>query len=165
MVVSLFMDSGATFSPCGKYRHALWRIWDESLPLYMTVMLNPSTAGAVESDPTVSRQITRAQMLGYGGLLVGNAFDFRATDPKVMKAAEAPCSTENDRHLLEMAARAGIIVCAWGKDGAHLGRGAEVLALLGGYDLYALHINEDGSPGHPLYLSYKRVPVLWRSRL
>lgn len=164
---SLLIDSGAMFSECGKYRHSLWRIWDTSKPLLTMIMLNPSTAGETENDPTVARQIVRADMLGCGGLLVGNIFDFRATDPEVMKAEAVPSSCINDWHLFQMAMRAvssgGMIICAWGKDGAHMERGREVCGPLKTFPLHALRINKDGTPGHPLYIGYQVLPKLWRS--
>jgi hypothetical protein len=46
---------GAEFSPCGKYRYALWRIWDFKKPLAMFIGLNPSTADASKDDPTIKR--------------------------------------------------------------------------------------------------------------
>lgn len=164
MTPSLFLNSGATFSPCEKYRHMLWRIWDEALPLLMLLMLNPSTAGETANDPTVARQITRAGMLGMGGLLVGNIFDYRATDPGVMKDAAIPCSAENDHYILQMARRSlasgGKIICAWGTHGTHRGRSAEVVKLLAGMPLHALKVTT-GEPWHPLYLSYDLQPFRW----
>ena len=50
-------DNGAVFSPCGRYRYQLWRVWDPGRPLgcVMFLMLNPSTATDAEDDPTIRR--------------------------------------------------------------------------------------------------------------
>lgn len=162
---NLFLDSGATFSEDRMYRHALWRIWDTALPLLMMLMLNPSVAAQEASDPTVTRQIKRAVQLGCGGLLVGNIFDFCATDPRDMKKAELPCSGWNDNHLLTMARRTqdsgGVIVCAWGINGG--ARGVQVREMLANFPLHYLRLTQDGSPEHPLYIPYLCKPKRWKA--
>ncbi len=163
MIASLFVDSGAIFSDCGKYRHSLRRVWGEGPRLNM-LMLNPSKAGEVENDPTVSRQITRASMLGMASLTVTNIFDFIATDPKDMKREQFPCSTQNDFYIRSEAMKAiasgGMVVCAWGKDGTYRGRGKEVRRILRDVPLHALKVT-CGEPWHPLYLPYSLQPFPW----
>jgi hypothetical protein len=66
---------------------------------------------------------------------------------------------DNDRWLKEIAAKAGLIVVAWGKHGAHMDRAQAVLKLLAGYKLYCLKVNDDGSPQHPLYISSTQEPI------
>lgn len=99
--------SGAAFSPCGLYRIKLWRIWDEIKPLVMFLMLNPSTADDIDNDPTVERCQRRAQMLGFGGLMVGNIFAYQSTDPAGLHDPEDPIGAGNDEALIEMARRDG----------------------------------------------------------
>ena len=48
---------GAYLSECGWYRYLLWRRWQPSAPVVNFIMLNPSTADAVQDDPTVTRCI------------------------------------------------------------------------------------------------------------
>ena len=72
------MKSHATFSSCKKYRYSLFRIWDEDKPLVLFIGLNPSTADEKEDDPTIRRCINFAKQWGYGGLIMGNLFAFRA---------------------------------------------------------------------------------------
>lgn len=48
-------------------------------------MLNPSTADAEIDDPTITRCIGFAKSWGFGGLMVGNLWAYRATDPKELK--------------------------------------------------------------------------------
>lgn len=157
--------SGAIFSEDRVYRHILWRRWDTALPWVNLTMCNPSRAGATETDPTVTRQIERAKRLGCGGLLVTNAFDIVATDPRDMKRHQQPCSLENDRYVLEAANLAiesgGLVIAAWGSHAKHRGWDLQILDILNGIPLKAVAINDDGSPGHPLYVKYSVVPFDW----
>lgn len=156
--------SGATFSPCGKYRHLLWRRWDTTKPILNLVMLNPSKAGATESDATVTRQIKRATLLGYGSLFVTNAFDLISTDPLVLKSHPKPLSDWNDGAIIATAQNAiesgGMVIVGWGRH-CTKERRDQLLVLLMDIPLYALDTNIDGSPCHPLYIPYNAVPVRW----
>jgi hypothetical protein len=158
---SLFEDWGADISEDGVYRYLLWRIWDSSRPLLLFIMLNPSTADARSNDATIERCSRRAREMGFGGLLVVNIFAFRSTYPSELYRASDPIGPRNEAAILSAAARAGFIICGWGEDGALAGRGAAVLQLLRqhGYQPHALKINKDGSPRHPLYVSYATKPV------
>lgn len=145
---------GATLSACGLYRYQLWRRWDSALPAVNWIMLNPSTADASEDDPTIRRCVGFAKAWGYGGIVVTNLFAFRATDPRDMKKAADPVGPENDDAIVATAAGAGLVVCAWGAHGVHLGRSGEVLAMLfcGSVKTTALKLTSAGEPCHPLYL-------------
>lgn len=81
---TLLETNGAIFSDCEVYRYLLWRIWDDSLPRALLLMMNPSTADEVDNDPTVERQVRRVKMwplegceFKVGGLEVANAFAYR----------------------------------------------------------------------------------------
>jgi hypothetical protein len=149
----------AVFSPCRRYRYTLWREWIGGDGYAMVVGLNPSTADEVQNDPTVRRCIAYAKSWGFGGLCMTNLFAFRATDPQDMKAVADPIGPDNDRHLLDCARHAGVVVAAWGEHGVHLDRAAAVTQLLG--DLHYLRMNQSGQPGHPLYLPKALRPVRW----
>ncbi len=159
---SFAVKSGAKFSEDRVYRPMLWRIWDEAKPPLVICMLNPSKAGELESDPTVTRQIERAVRLGCGSLIVVNAFDVVATDPRDMKRHPKPNSDQNDGEIALACALAvakgGIVIAAWGSHAAHRGRHAELLALLRNIPLQAVALTKDGYPGHPLYISYDVAP-------
>ena len=157
-------ESTAVYSPCEQYRYLLTRIWDPAGPKALFVMLNPSTATEVQNDPTVERCERRARALGYGAFRVTNIFAFRATDPKVMRARADPVGPGNDAAIGESTLWADRIICAWGSHGAHLGRGAQVEALLRatGRPLWHLGLTQAGQPKHPLYIGYDRQPELWQ---
>ena len=137
-------ERSAVISECGRYRYCLRRRWgDESYALF--IGLNPSTADAVDDDPTIRRCGNFAADWGYGGL------------PAAMKAAPEPVGPENDAWLARLGADAGIRVAAWGVDGSHLGRDAAALALIP--DLRCLGLTKDGFPRHPLRLRRDTPPV------
>lgn len=156
------MKSGAEFSECKNYRYALWRIWDESMPLVMFIGLNPSTANETENDPTIRRVCAIAKHNGYGGVYMMNCFPLVSTDPAALHAFnDTPFhdieDMENMRWLLEVKRRCSAIVFAWGNFDVVKQR-AESIA---GYfkNAKALHINKNGSPKHPLYCKAETMLV------
>jgi len=79
-----------------------------------------------------------------------NLFAFRSTDPRGMRRASNPIGGDNDAWLLRCAAGAGIIIAAWGKNGAFMNRANAVTKVLP--VMHYLRLNDDGSPEHPLYI-------------
>ena len=143
------MKSDATFSECRQYRYALWRLWDESKPYAMFIGLNPSTADETTDDPTINRCIDFAKSWGYGGLCMANLFAYRSTDPANLRTTQDPIGPDNDNWLKELGKSAGVVVAAWGNDGAYLGRSRVVASRI--TNLKCLKINKTGEPAHPLY--------------
>ena len=154
--------SEAVYSDCEQYRYLLTRVW-VSGPKALFVMLNPSTATEIQNDPTVERCERRARTLGFGAFRVTNIFAYRATDPKVMRAVADPVGPGNDAAILESAAWADSIVCAWGNHGLHQDRGAFVANLLRQTGVPLLHLGLTGQaqPRHPLYVGYDQQPQAW----
>ena len=152
-----FSKSGAVFSDCRKYRYALWRIWNEHMPIAMIIGLNPSTADQTRNDPTITRCINFASSWGYGGVCVTNLFGFRATAPTELKAHHDPIGKENDAWVHEMAKGAAITVAAWGNHGKFLNRSLEIMPSLD--QLHCIKMNKSGEPAHPLYLKAELKPV------
>lgn len=152
----------AIFSDCGKYRHLLWEVWDESKPILSWVLFNPSQAGKLvdgkrRPDPTWTKGVGFSKHLGYGGQVFANPYDFISTDPKGLKAAGYPVSADNDRHIIDACRMGdGKVVCAWGAMGRGLSRPRDVLAMIraAGFTPMALGFTSDGLPRHPLMLGY-----------
>lgn len=158
--------SGAEFSPCRTWRYVLWRRWNWQgyANQVMFIGLNPSTADEREDDPTIRRCIRFAKDWGYGGLLMMNAFAFRATDPKDMKAAIDPIGPGNDEAFGYRRTQVGLIVAAWGAY-CPLVRAECIHEALGYRPVMCLGVNKDGTPKHPLYLkaTTKPQPFMQRS--
>jgi hypothetical protein len=115
----------ATISECGRYRYHLERSWASKPDYLLWVMLNPSTADATKNDATIRRCIGFAQRLGYTGILVGNLYALRATNPRALRAPPGGIDAvgpENNRWLRMLAGRASKIICAWGQTGPDANR-------------------------------------------
>lgn len=147
----------ATFSPCSKYRYELFRDLGMVGPTLDAVMLNPSTADATKDDPTIRRLVGFAKAWGHGALRVFNLFAIRATDPRVMLAADDPVGPENDDYIgraLTLAKAEGrYALAAWGSHGGHRCRDFHVThRLVEGVQWKCLGRTHGGHPKHPLYV-------------
>jgi hypothetical protein len=143
-----------------------WDAWgNECLSVDLPfVMLNPSTADAMNDDPTIRRCIGYARTLGCARLEVVNLFAYRSTSPDVLYALGRmqAIGPDNDRHILEACKGARLVLCAWGNHGTNFGRANEVLLMLraNGAKPMALKINrKSGQPAHPLYLKGDARPM------
>lgn len=143
-------DKGAVISADGKYRYALWRIWDHHLPCVLFIMLNPSTADANKDDPTIRKCITYAKKWGYGGLYVGNLYALRSRDPKALQYHDTPIGVDNDAYLQWMKDRSESVIAAWGNNILGDRRAEEVRFNFS--PMYCLELTRAGRPKHPLYL-------------
>lgn len=156
------MYRGAEFSPCGKYRYNLRRVWEPALPCVAFVMLNPSTANAENDDPTIRKCIGFAERWGYGGFDVVNLFAWRSTQPDVLLDVPDPVGPDNPRYLAEAMKCSAKLICGWGKHGTLKNIDRVVVDWMRRTfpeKAHALAVNKDGTPQHPLYVSYD-VPVL-----
>ena len=148
-------SGGATFSPCGTWRYALRRRLEQGDARVLNVIgLNPSTADASRDDPTIRRCLSFARRLGFGSLVVTNAFALRSTDPAALRHAADPVGPGNDAWILRAALAADLVVAAWGGHGVLFDRGDRVAGLLGaaGVSLSCWGRVVSGEPRHPLYL-------------
>ena len=112
-------------------------------------MLNPSIADADTDDPTIQRCMGFAATWGYGGIIVGNLFAYRTTDPDILKTIQDPVGPMNDEFLSVISEKADITICAWGNHGKLMGRDQTVLQLLDSPK--CIKVNKSGTPKHPLY--------------
>ena len=153
---------GAEFSVFRTYRYALWRIWDEKLPLVLFIGLNPSTASADRDDATIRRVRTFSMRWGYGGFYMMNLFALVTPDPKELEKSGNPLG-DNDGWIEEIYPKCGKIIFAWGDFSQAQERSKEVIQMFREKNIqpYALVINKNGSPRHPLYVKSDTIPVLF----
>lgn len=132
------------------------------------VMCNPSTADALQLDPTIKRCVAFATAWGANVLEVVNIFALRSTDPRELyKRAFAFRGDDQiaNTEIVRACTDAWLVVAGWGKHGALDRRGEVVRSMLhaGGVTLHHLGLNGDGSPKHPLYLKGGTAPQEWTS--
>lgn len=142
----------SVFSPDRKYRYTLVREFVAGRGTIVFILLNPSTADELLNDPTVSRCIHRAKVLGYKHLIVVNLFAFRSTDPKALYKEKDPIGPENDSWILKCCGKADLIVAGWGAHGILDHRGLDVRNMLERFPLMCLGRTKGGEPKHPLYI-------------
>jgi hypothetical protein len=162
------MYRSAIISPCKTYRYRLERTIGAG-PTMMFLMVNPSTADADQDDPTVRKCIGFAQRNGYGRILIGNKFAYRAKDINALEGVNDPIGPDNDIYLRPMIAESDVVVAAWGTlnkiPEALRARWHDIVRMADAAEkpLYCLGANADKHPRHPLMLSYG-VPVSpWRT--
>ena len=145
----------AIISDCNRYRYELHREWDKDKEKVLFIMLNPSTADIHNNDLTTIRCMNFAKKLGYGGIMIGNIYPFRAKRPKDLRkwldepklTADFNASHDNINHVKEMAKQADIIVCAWGCNYPGIPKWIDEM----NYGLHYLELCKDGlTPKHPL---------------
>ena len=163
----LKFHSKANISDCGKYRYELHREWDKDKKKVLFIMLNPSTADHVEDDLTTRRCIKYAERWGYGGIIIGNIWPFRAKRPKHLRkwlndfiySDGHGAAKTNEVHVKEMAKQADMIVCAWGCNYPGIPEWVDELG-----DLFYLELCKDNiTPKHPLgNLSKDAIPTNYK---
>jgi len=148
-----------------QYRYQLKRVWDSTLPTLMFLMMNPSTADPNYDDPSVAKCGRYARDWGYGTLLVGNSFAYRATHKQQLTTIADPVGPDNTKHLLTMATTADCIVFAYGRpDPSVRSLGvacADAVRAAHPQKSHILKLCKDGTPSHPLYLKGNLKPIHW----
>ena len=133
-----------------KRRYQLWRIWNKDQPLLLYILLNPSYADANADDRTVLKLINFTKKFGYGGFYLGNLHSYITPYPKILKDKILADDTTTVKHLNRMKKKCKKVVFAWGNDG-HLPKWLIEMV----ESPMCFRRNKNGSPKHPLYLSYK----------
>lgn len=148
----------AIFSPCGQYRYSLTRELKGDGPVYAFFGVNPSTAGALVPDPTVTRWTGFCNQWGARRFVVGNVFSFQSTDVRRLASVQDPFGPEHWRHLEGIVAQADVLVPCWGNTGKVPKRMRHHFDVLAGWlrmqgkPIYCFGRTDRGDPKHPLYL-------------
>lgn len=157
----------AGFSACGRYRQWLSREWTPQGESPRTIMfcgMNPSTADAAASDPTVTREMIFARDWGFTKYLKVNVLDWRATKPADLpNDPMVACSEQNLHEIAKLASQSEQIILAYGR--MHKRFQPAIAAVIdacskSSVPIYCLGRNADGSAKHPLYLAKttERIP-------
>jgi len=152
------MKYRAEISKCGDYRYRLERTWDEGKSKALFIMLNPSVANGDINDMTTIRCINFARSWGYGGIVIGNLFPYRAKRPRDLKRWLKDTSVlsygakrTNKTYVREMVGEADVIVGAWGCNRKGLPEWVRDMCEEVDKDLHYLALCDDGvTPKHPL---------------
>ncbi len=153
----------AVFDETKAYRYRLSRTFSGGKRgICAFIMLNPSTATADVSDPTVRRCEGYAMRWGFSTLWVVNIFALRSTDPKQLYKHADPVGPENNQFILEHVGNSELVIAAWGTHGALNARGACVMKLLTPHTIHCLGTTREGYPKHPLYLRQDLKPVIFQ---
>lgn len=153
--MDLFINKGAEFSECRRYRYALWRIWDDSMPKVMFIGLNPSKANETTDDPTIRRVHRFAIEWGYGGFYMLNLYAWVTPYPGELLNCEDPVGN-NDEWIEKIAGKCDKVIFAWGSGEMAESRASIMAEKLDGF---VLKHNKNGSPRHPLYVPSGTKPV------
>lgn len=151
-------DRSAELSPCGIYRYALTREWDDGRCVAW-LMFNPSTANATEDDATIRKCVGFSKRWGYGRMIVVNLYAVRNRDPKAVARTVDPVGPMNDYWIRQAFGESRQVVCAWGCAQHMPSIGQRIIDVLAFAELercetVCLGRRGDGHPRHPLMLSY-----------
>lgn len=112
------------------YRYVLRRIWDDQKPNIMFIALHPTTAHEDHDDALIRKCSAYAKQWGYGGIIIGNLFAYRADSTTELKESDEPVGAYNNACLLDSRKKAEQVIAIWGNDGAFKARADEVKKLL-----------------------------------
>jgi hypothetical protein len=131
-------------------------------------MVNPSTADATENDATIRKLLGFGERHGWGKLIVGNLFAYRATDVRELGRVSDPFGEGNGSHLIRIFEEAQHVIFAWGplakqpRYFRHIWRVANAYALEAGHTPLCIGPPaKDGHPKHPLMLAYSEPIAEW----
>jgi hypothetical protein len=156
---------GTIISDCGRYRYRLER-QTHGCGATAVIMVNPSTADASIDDATIRKLRGFGTKHGWGHLVVGNLFAFRATDVRDLARIADPVGPDNDLHLRSIIADCDRVIVAWGplskQPKYHRGRWRAVMAMIGERPVFSIgEPAKCGHPKHPLMLAYANEIQPW----
>lgn len=156
----------AVLSADQNYRYCLLRRWDtnvQSDDTILWVMLNPSTADAMEDDATIAKITKFSKTWGYSALTVVNLFAWRSRDPTDLTRADDPVGPDNAKWIENWMTVSNMTIAAWGASfptsmKVHVAKQALWLKDQGAY---TMGLTKNGHPRHPLYLPDSTMNRRW----
>lgn len=153
-------------SDCGTYRYSLEEGPSNMHPL-VWIMVNPSTADAIDDDATIRKVRGFTERFGFGRWVVVNLFAFRTRDITACKSAHRQgraIGPNNDQHILKACRDASDIICAWGPKPWAYPRAHGLIQrlrteLVVPPTFHALGFSQGGAPLHPLFRPYSTTLV------
>lgn len=124
------MKKNSTVSECGRYRYALWRTWDESLPYALFIGFIPPATDETEEGLVMGRYTRYATKWGYGGLCLVNLFARLGEGEEDVPFLSDGVGPENDVWIGNIAAEAGLVVGDWGSEGFFHNRSSKIISML-----------------------------------
>ena len=150
----------AIFSPCGKYRYRLDREVNDWGIIVGLFGVNPSVAGVVKNDPTITKELGFARVQGWGKIVKVNPFAFISTDVSGLRDAEDPVGANNWAHINAAISECDILIPCWGRRAKvpkklqhHLDN-LMVQIMVSGKPVFIFGRTKCGEPMHPLMLPY-----------
>ena len=110
------IQSRAVFSKDGKYRYLLEKKWDDKKRNITIIMINPSYADELKTDPTVCKLMNFAADNDFGSIKIVNLYAFISTENLNPGNIENAVGELNDKYILDAINNTDLIIVAWGVD-------------------------------------------------
>lgn len=160
---------GAVFSDDRKCRYLLDRDLGGNDPVMSIGMINPSIAGEVDNDPTVTRVVGFGQRIGARKVILWNQFAAITPYVRDLRGLVDPVGPDNDAFIMAALMSSTVHVVAWGplsKLPKHLRDRRWRIVEIGrqlGVRFMCWDTAQDGQPKHPLMLPYSLELKPWEA--
>lgn len=162
------MKRSATFSDDRTKRFELIRDWRDEIGASQKTalfgLLNPSSAGEEDDDPTARKVIGFAKRWGFGRAVIVNLCPTVNTDPWKLPLWRG-IDMQNRSVIEAWIALADMTVAAWGSQPLGVSRNIalpelvyDFLQIAAGRELYCIGRTKSGAPLHPSRAPYTEKP-------
>ena len=154
----------------GNYRYELSRVWDLKKEPIVVIMCNPSSEHT-EKDDSIIRKLTMIlDEHGYGEMVIVNFFAYKSLYPGLLTNIEEKeaIGPYNDYFIDGILRNELDVLVAWGNFGKRYEkREKEILSKIKGLKVFCLGKNKNGTPKHPVSISYgtKLVPYFEKEKI
>lgn len=164
MIEEGVMKTKVIFDKKKENRYLLTKEWEESRPKIAVILLVAGTSDSIIQDVTTACVINCVSKLGYGAVGITNLFSRLDTKIENNMDIEANTDEENDKHILESAVQAEVVVLGWGKAEASnkevKWRASDVMDLLEAHKDKLYVIGDDKGEGYSVM--YPKVRNDWK---